>query len=99
MPTEHLILFSSILFCLGLLIVITKKNAIVVLMGIELMLNAANLNLITGSALHEATDGQFLVLFVILVAAAEVSVGLAIVIKLYQYYRTADLNEINRLKG
>lgn len=99
MPIDHLTIVSALLFCLGLGVVITKKNAIVILMGIEMMLNAANLNLISGAAVHQNTEGQFFTLFVILVAAAEVAVGLAIVIKLYSYYKTADLNEVNKLKG
>jgi len=93
------LLISTILFSIGLIICITKKNAIVVLMGIELMLNAANINFVAMSRFNENISGQYAALFVIVIAAAEASVALAIVIKLYQYFKTVDLDRINKLKG
>lgn len=96
--TSYYIL-SAILFSLGLVITVTKKNAIVVLMGIELMLNAANINFVAMSVFDKQIEGQFFALFVIVVAASEAAIALAIVIKLYQYFKSIDLDRINQLKG
>lgn len=97
-PLEHILLLSAALFSLGVLAVITKRHAVVVLMGIELIFNAANLNLVAFSR-YDATlmQGQLFSLFVMVVAAAEAAVALAIVLRVYQYFRTANLNQINQL--
>ena len=97
-PLEHILLLSAVLFSLGILAVITKRHAVVVLMGIELIFNAANLNLVAFSR-YDATlmQGQLFSLFVMVVAAAEAAVALAIVLRVYQYFRTANLNQINHL--
>ncbi|MGB0522507.1 MAG: NADH-quinone oxidoreductase subunit NuoK [Flammeovirgaceae bacterium] len=97
-PISSYLYISAALFCIGIALTITKRNVIVVLMGIELMLNAANINLVAFSQYDERLQGQFFSLFVIVVAAAEVAVALAIVIKAYQHYRTADLDKISELK-
>lgn len=99
-PIDHYIILSAILLCIGLVAVIIKKNAIVVLMGIELILNAANINLVAFSR-YDATliQGQVFSLFVIVIAAAEASVAMAIVFKVYNYYKTSTLNEVDDLKG
>lgn len=98
-PLSAYLYISAALFCIGTALVITKKNVIVVLMGIELMLNAANINLVAFSQLDEGQlQGQFFALFVIVVAAAEVAVALAIVIKTYQHYQSSDLKSLNQLK-
>ncbi len=94
---EFYFIVSAFLFSLGLAIVLTRKNAIFALIGIELMLNAANLNLIAVSS--DTMEGQFFTLFVIVIAAAEAALALAIVLKVYQYFKTINLNEINQLKG
>lgn len=100
MPIEHLLFLGAALFCIGLLVVLTRKNAIAVLIGIELMLNASNINLVTFSHFDpDLMQGQIFALFVITVAAAEAAVGLAIVVKVYQYFQTADLDKLNQLKG
>lgn len=100
MPIEHLLTLGAILFCIGLFVVLTRKNAIAVLIGVELMLNAANINLVTFSYFDpELLQGQVFALFVITVAAAEAAVALAIVVKVYQYFQTADLDKISELKG
>lgn len=91
-------LLSTFLFCVGLAIVITRKNAIFVLIGIELMLNAANVNFVALSTIYNL-QGQFFALFVIVVAAAEAAVALAIVLKVYRYYYTVELDQLNELKG
>lgn len=97
-PITHFLIFSGILFVIGLVIVLTKKNAIMVLIGIELMLNAANLNLITFSSSDPNISGQMFSLFVILIAAAEAAVALAIILNVYKYYRTSNIDEVNNLK-
>ncbi|MTI19849.1 NADH-quinone oxidoreductase subunit NuoK [Fulvivirga sp. RKSG066] len=96
---EYYYILSALLFSIGLMVCITKKNAIVVLMGIELMLNAANINFVAMSMTDTKVAGQFFALFVIVVAAAEAAVALAIVIKLYNHFKTVDLDRINQLKG
>ncbi|MDO6389180.1 NADH-quinone oxidoreductase subunit NuoK [Pontibacter sp. BT731] len=94
-PLEHILLLSAALFTIGVLAVITKRHAVVVLMGIELIFNAANLNLVAFSR-HDPQllQGQLFSLFVILVAAAEAAVALAIVLRVYQHFKTANLNQI-----
>lgn len=95
---EHALYLSALLFSVGLMIVIIKRNAIMVLIGIELMLNAANLNLITFNRNSEFLSGQFFSLFVIVVAVCEAAVGLAIILRVYKYYQTAVPDEVNELK-
>jgi NADH-quinone oxidoreductase subunit K len=101
MPDLDFFLYvSAILFVTGVMIVIIKRNAIVILMGIELMLNGANLNLVAFSR-HDPDllAGNMFALFVIVVAAAEAAVALAIILKVYQQFNTANVDEINDLKG
>jgi NADH-quinone oxidoreductase subunit K len=98
-PTLHFLYLGAALFSIGLMIIITKRNAIMVLLGIELMLNASNLNLVAFNRHYSATaDGQMFALFVIVIAVCEAAVGLAIVLRVYQYYHTAVPDEINELK-
>lgn len=98
-PFEHALYVSVILFATGLMIAITKRNAIMVLIGIELMLNAANLNLIVFSRNNAAlVTGQIFSLFVIVVAVCEAAVGLAIVLRVYKYYQTSVPDEVTELK-
>jgi NADH:ubiquinone oxidoreductase subunit K len=100
MSIDILLLLGAALFCIGLAVVVTRKNAIAVLIGIELMLNAANLNLVAFSRFDgDQLQGQIFALFLITVAAAEAAVALAIVVKVYQHFNTADLDQINELKG
>ncbi|MBC5992614.1 NADH-quinone oxidoreductase subunit NuoK [Pontibacter sp. SD6] len=95
MPLEHILLLGAVLFSLGILAVITKRHAVVVLMGIELIFNAANLNLVAFSRYDPSLlQGQMFSLFVILVAAAEAAVALAIVLRVYQHFKTANVNQI-----
>lgn len=99
-PVEHYIILSAALFAVGLITVIIKKNAIVVLMGIEFMLNAANINLVVFSRLDkDIYNGQIFSLFVIVLAAAEAAVALAIIIHVYRHFGTSNVDEVNRLKG
>jgi len=97
---QHYLLISALLFCIGVFAVITKRNAIVMLMGIELMLNAANINLVAFSKFDAVMiQGQMFALFVIVIAAAEASVGLAIVLRVYELFKTANLDEIDQMKN
>ncbi len=95
---QYFLVISSLLFSIGLAIVILKRNAILILMGIELMLNASNINLVAFGRYDEKMDGQMMAMFVMVVAAAEVAVALAIIVKLYEYFKNIDLDEINHLK-
>jgi NADH-quinone oxidoreductase subunit K len=96
----HYLLLSALLFCLGLLVVLTRKNTLVILMGIELMLNASMINLV-GFARKDPTlmAGQVFSLFIIVIAAASAAVGLALILNAYDRYGTVNLNELNRLKN
>ncbi|MCE7863161.1 MAG: NADH-quinone oxidoreductase subunit NuoK [Bacteroidetes bacterium CHB5] len=96
--TDFLFYLGVLLFSCGLLIVFTKKNALLVLMGIELMLNAANLNLVVFNKQQAGMDGQLFALFVILVAVCEAAVGIAIILRVYHYYQSAVPDRINNLK-
>ncbi|MEQ8240623.1 MAG: NADH-quinone oxidoreductase subunit NuoK [Cyclobacteriaceae bacterium] len=89
---------SIFLFASGLTIVLVKKNAVLVLVGIELMLNAANLNLVAFSKFDPKISGQMFAIFVIVLAAGEIAIGLAILINVYKNYMTANVSEIDHLK-
>lgn len=100
LPFNHILYLAAFLFSVGLTIVIVKRNAIMVLLGIELMLNASNLNLVAFNQQHPLrSDGQIFALFVIIVAVCEAAVGLAIILRVYQYYRSSVPDEIAELKG
>lgn len=98
-PASHILVFSLALFCIGMLGVLTRRNAIIVLMGIELMLNSANINFIAFSRQLGDLTGQIFSIFTIVVAAGEVAVGLAIIIALYRNKDTINIDEINIMKG
>lgn len=101
MPSlQHLLYLAAFLFCTGLAVVMVKRSTIMMLLGIELMLNASNLNLVAFNRLYPASlDGQMFALFVIIVAVCEAAVGLAIVLRVYQHYQTSVPDEISELKG
>jgi NADH:ubiquinone oxidoreductase subunit K len=101
-PLYYYLILSAMLFAVGLAGALTRRNAILVLVGIELMLNAANLNFIAFwrySPNPEALTGIMFVIFSIAVAAAEASVGLALIIAIYRHYKTINLDKIDSLKG
>ncbi|NUN08075.1 MAG: NADH-quinone oxidoreductase subunit NuoK [Ignavibacteriaceae bacterium] len=98
MPIEHYLFLSSFMFVTGVVGVITRRNAIVVFMSIELMLNSANLVFVTFSSYLGNVTGQLVVFFVMAVAAAEAAVGLAIIIAIFRNKLTVNLDEINILK-
>jgi NADH-quinone oxidoreductase subunit K len=95
----HVLLVSAVLFMLGVYAIMTRRNAIMVLMGIELILNAAGLNFVAFGRYATGTlDGQVITLFVIVLAAAEAAIALAIVLNIYQNVHTVNVDEIDRLK-
>lgn len=96
-PTYYLLL-SALLFSIGAVGVLVRRNAIVVFMCIELMLNAVNLTLVTFSRIHGSLDGQVMAFFVMVVAAAEVVVGLAIITSIFRTRRSASIDDANLLK-
>lgn len=96
---NHFLIVSGILFSLGLYAVVTRKNAIMVLMGIELILNAANINFIAFSKFGNlGLTGQVIALFVIILAAAEAAIALAIVLNIYKTFNNVNVDEIDHLK-
>ena len=96
---NQFLLLGAVLFCLGVYGVMARKNAVLVLMSIELILNAVNINLIAFGAMHGAVAGAVFALFVIAIAAAEVGVGLAIVLLIYRNRRSVDLDDVAQMKG
>ena len=98
-PTNYLLALSGILFVLGAIGVLTRRNTIVIFMSIELMLNSANLAFISFARAFESLNGQVMVFFVIAVAAAEVAVGLALIVAIFKSKRSIDIDQINSLKG
>ncbi len=99
MYLNQFLLLAAVLFCLGVYGVLARKNAVLVLMSIELMLNAVNINLIAFGALRDNVIGQVFSLFVITIAAAEVGVGLAIVLLIFRNRADIDLDELDLMKG
>lgn len=97
-PTEHLLALAAILFSIGVAGFLTRRNLIVVLMSVELMLNAANLSLVAGARVHGNLEGPILAIFVIAVAAVEAAVGLALVIALYRRKQTVSLEGVSELR-
>jgi NADH-quinone oxidoreductase subunit K len=96
----HYLTVSGLLFALGLYCLITRRNAVAILMGVELVLNAALLNMVAFSRLgHAGLDGQVFALFGIVLAAAEAVVALALVLQLYRAFRSVDTSETTDLKG
>ena len=107
MPVNYYVFLALALFSIGVIGVLTRRNAIIIFMCIELMLNAANLLLVAFSKLYTAasnlatagSDAQIFVFFIMIVAAAEVSVGLAIIVMMYRNTHSVDVNFLNRLKN
>jgi NADH:ubiquinone oxidoreductase subunit K len=99
MQLNAFLLLGAVLFSIGVYGVLARRNGVLVLMSIELILNAVNINLIAFGAYHGTVAGQVFALFVIAIAAAEVGVGLAIVLLLYRNRRSIDLDEVASMKG
>lgn len=98
-PISYYIALSAILFTLGALGVLLRKNAIVIFMSVELMLNAANLAFVAFARFHQEMSGQVFVFFVMAVAAAEVAVGLSLVVAIYRSRHSINVDDMNSLKG
>jgi len=102
-PLQFYLLLSSLLFAIGFAGALVRRNAILVLIGIELMLNAANLNFIAfwryGSHPEHHLSGLMFVIFSIAIAAAEAAVGLALIIAIYRHYKTTNLDQVDSMKG
>jgi len=99
MLLNQFLMLSAVLFCLGVYGVLARKNGVLVLMSVELMLNAVNLNLIAFGAFRDSVTGQVFALFVIAIAAAEVGVGLAIVLLIFRNRLSVDIDHIDSMKG
>jgi NADH-quinone oxidoreductase subunit K len=98
-PISYYVALSAVLFTIGALGVLTRRNAIVIFMSIELMLNSANLLFVAFAHTYEALSGQIFVFFVMTVAAAEVAVGLALIVAVYRTKKSISIDEISSLKG
>jgi NADH-quinone oxidoreductase subunit K len=98
-PVSYYFALSTILFALGALGVLIRRNAIIIFMSVELMLNAANLLFVAFARVNESLSGQVYVFFVIAVAAAEVAVGLALIVAIFRTKKSIDIDELNSLKG
>jgi NADH:ubiquinone oxidoreductase subunit K len=96
---NEFLLLGAVLFCIGVYGVIARKNAVMVLMSIELILNSVNINLLAFSQLHNNLDGNVFALYIIAVAAAEVGVGLAMVLLIYRNRKSISLDELSDMKG
>jgi NADH-quinone oxidoreductase subunit K len=92
------VLLAAVLFCIGVMGVLFRRNTIIIFMCIELMLNAVNLLLVAFSAMHSDPGGQVMVFFIMAVAAAEVAVGLAILVMIYRNVKSVDIDTLNKLK-
>ena len=99
MLLNEFLLLGAVLFCIGVYGVIARKNAVMVLMSIEVILNSVNINLLAFSQLHNNLDGNVFALYIIAVAAAEVGVGLAMVLLIYRNRRSISLDELSEMKG
>jgi NADH-quinone oxidoreductase subunit K len=98
-PVNYYIVLSAILFTIGVLCVLTRRNSLIIFMSIELMLNAANLAFVAFSSVIRSFSGQIFVFFVIAVAAAEVAVGLALIVEIFKSKRSIDVDQMSSLKG
>ena len=99
MMLNQFLLLAAILFCIGVYGVLTRRNGVLVLMSVELILNAVNINLVAFGAFRDNIMGDVFAVFVIAVAAAEVGVGLAMVLLMYRNRRSIDFTEVDMLKG
>jgi NADH-quinone oxidoreductase subunit K len=98
-PVTYYVVLSAILFTIGALGVLIRRNALIIFMSIELMLNAANLAFVAFSSVNNILDGQIFVFFIMTVAAAEVAVGLALIVAIFRTKKSIDVDQINMLKG
>lgn len=99
LPVTHYIILSAILFAIGALGVLVRRNPLIIFMSVELMLNSANLAFVAFARTFESLSGQIFVFFVIAVAAAEVAVGLALIVAIFKTKHSINVDEMNSLKG
>ncbi|HYM69055.1 MAG TPA: NADH-quinone oxidoreductase subunit NuoK [bacterium] len=99
MPAPFYLALSAVLFTLGTVGVVARRSALIVFMSVELMLNAVNLTLVTFARLRGGVDGQVVVFFVLVVAAAEVVIGLAIIVNIFRTRETVDVDDVDLLRG
>jgi NADH-quinone oxidoreductase subunit K len=98
-PIDYYVLLSAVLFTIGALGVLIRRNALIIFMSVELMLNSANLAMVAFSSVLQSFSGQIFVFFVIAVAAAEVAVGLALIVEIFKSKRSIDVDQMNSMKG
>ena len=98
-PMEHGLLLAALLFSLGFIGVLIRRNILFVLMSLEIMLNAAGLAFVVAAARWEQADGQIMFLMILTLAAAEVAVGLALIVQLYRRHQTLDMDRLSQLRG
>lgn len=98
-PMEHGLILAAILFVLGLIGVLVRRNIVFMLMSVEIMLNAVGLAFVVAGARWNQVDGQVMFIFILTMAAAEVSVGLALVLQMYHSFKTLDTDVVSRMKG
>jgi NADH-quinone oxidoreductase subunit K len=98
-PIDYYVLLSAVLFTIGALGVLIRRNALIIFMSVELMLNSANLAMVAFSSVLQSFSGQIYVFFVIAVAAAEVAVGLALIVEIFKSKRSIDVDQMNSMKG
>jgi NADH-quinone oxidoreductase subunit K len=98
-PVEYYIILSAVLFAVGVAGVVFRRNALIIFMSIELMLNSANLAMVAFSSVNKSFSGQIFAFFVIAVAAAEVAVGLALIVEIFKSKHSIDVDQMSNLKG
>jgi len=98
-PIAHVLTFAAILFCMGLVCVLVRRNLIMILIGVEIMINAAGVVMVAGSALWQEVDGQVFVLFMMAMTSAEVAISLAMVVYLHRRRRTVEADAFSELRG
>ncbi len=98
-PVSYYLALSAVLFVIGILGVLLRRNALVMFMSLELMFNAGNLAFVTFARMYGNLDGQLVVFFVMTVAAAEVAIGLALMVEIFRHKHSIDIDDLNNLKG
>ena len=98
-PIEHVLILSSILFAIGLIGVLTRRNIVFVLMSLEIMLNASALAFIVAGSRWGEADGQIMFIMILTLAAAEVAIGLGLIIQMFRQFKTIDINVLSDMKG
>ncbi len=98
-PVSYYLALSAVMFVIGVLGVLLRRNALVIFMSLELMFNAGNLAFVTFARMYGGLTGQLVVFFVMTVAAAEVAIGLALIVEIFRSKRSIDMDELNKLKG